>query len=105
MIKKYNWDLYDWKNWCDVPLIEQYEYCFVVAFQDNPDKISISLFKTDNKNMNWHQHVSQECKCCCLANKRFSFKPIVKKGAEFCKKFFDNELNKMEIELNFKGYY
>ncbi len=105
MIKKYNWDLNDWKKWCDVPLIEQYEYCFVVAFQENPDIISISLFRSDSKNMNWPQHRSQNSRYCCVANKRFNLRQIVMKGPEFCKKFFDNELDKMEIELNFKGYY
>lgn len=96
MIKKYNWNLDDWKKWCDVPLIEQYKYCLVVAFQENADVISISLLKSDSKNVN---------KLCCLANKSLDLKRIVQKGPEFCKKFFDNELDKMEIELNFKGYY
>lgn len=105
MIKKYNWNLDDWKKWCVVPLIEQYKYCFVVAIQENADEISISLFKTYRKNVNWHQQLSQDCKYCCLANKSFDLKQIVQKGPEFCKKFFDNELDKMEIELNFKGYY
>lgn len=105
MIKKYNWDLDDWKNWCNVPLIEQYKYCFVVAIHDYADIISVSLFKTDSKNVNWTQQISQDCRTCCLANKSFDLIQIVQKGPEYCKKFFDNELDKMEIELNFKGYF
>ena len=105
MIEKYNWDLDDWKKWCNEPSVEQYKYCFVVAFQDNTDIISISLFKTDNKNMNWPKQISQDCRYSCVAHKRFCLRPIITKGSEFCKKFFDNELDKMEIELNFKGYY
>lgn len=102
---KYNWDLNAWKAYCDVPLIEQYKYCFVVALQDNTDIISISLFKTDNENVIWSLQKSQDGRYCCVENKRFLLRPIVQKGPEFCKKFFDNELDKMEIELNFKGYY
>lgn len=106
MIKKYNWDLDDWKKWCNVPSIEQYKYCFVVAeFQENTDITSISLFKTDNKNINWTKQISQDCRHCCVANKRLDLKPIIHKGPKFCKKFFDIELDKMEIELNFKGHY
>lgn len=105
MIKKYNWDLDDWEEWCKVPEIYQYKYCFVVAFQDNTDIISVSIFKTNNKKMNWYQHTSENSRYCCVADKRYNLKQIVKKGPEFCKKFFDNELDKMEIELNFKVYY
>lgn len=97
MINKYNYDIDDWDYICRT---DNNEYAYVYAVIDKESSVHISIYRTNEFDL--ESHVKNEDRI--LKFKLYNLPEYLKKRPEYCFKYFGAELNKMAIEINFLGY-
>lgn len=97
MIRKYNYDKDDWDYICKT----EYEYAYVYAVINKENSVDISIYRTNELNLEGHVSKHEER---ILKFKLYNLQEYLKKGPEYCFKYFDVELNKMAIDISFLGY-
>ncbi len=97
MIKKYNYVKDDWDYICKT---DNNEYAYVYAVIDKENSVHISIYRTNELDLEGHVKNKERI----LKFKLYDLPEHLKKGPEYCFKYFDVELNKMAIDISFLGY-
>ncbi len=97
MIHTYNYDIDDWDYICKT---DNDKYAYVYASIGEENFVHISIYRTNELDLEGHVKNKERI----LKFKLYNLPEYLKKGPEYCFKYFGAELNKMAIEINFLGY-